>query len=314
MPTGCRGSGSRSDLGLPIWVHTGHPSGWREGEHPYCEMDPTGLRSGPCPAPLFGIPPITPGPSVLLTPGTRGHPTGLPEVGAPALAGPGRCPPPRMGLGPHPHPEVWASPGHCRLHELRASANHPFPVTCQLTLNKHTENTSGEGFLLNWKKGNEAFERTPSPARGVPRRHGRQGGLLVSQLLYHHAATVQGPRARWRPEGPRRTSPGPPPPAPTVSPSPDAGLEHPALGLTTLGGAVQMERLGDENLLPSWKPPHLALEGLVQVTDMAPEAGSRCSLGPSWPACTQGVLGAGRSGRGRGSSPFPQSDISPWAP
>lgn len=99
--------------------------------------------------------------------------------------------------------------------------NHPFPVICQSTLNKHAENTSGEGFLLNWKKGNEAFGGSAKSCLRSAEETRAAGGARVSRLLYHHAATVQGPKALWRPEGPRGMSPGPLPP--TVSPPQSPG-------------------------------------------------------------------------------------------
>lgn len=89
--------------------------------HPCWEMDPTGLRSGSM---------------CLSTPLSPAH----------------SHTPPRQGRGLVSTPEAWAS----RVASgATAAVNHPLPVTCHLTLNKHAEeNTSAGGFLLNQKKGN----------------------------------------------------------------------------------------------------------------------------------------------------------------
>lgn len=59
-----------------------------------------------------------------------------------------------------------------------------------------------------------------------------------------------------------------------------------------------MERLGDENLLPSWKTPHLAPEALGPIT--RPGLRTRVTLrsGHRWPACTWACWEPGAAAEG----------------
>lgn len=106
--------------------------------------------------------------------------------------------------------------------------NHPFPVICQLTLNKHGENTSGEGFLLNRKKGNEASGGPPSPACGAEETRRQEGPWSASCCIRIPLEPRGAPAGRALAGLPLH---------PLGLPAPDSGLEHSALGLMASGGA-----------------------------------------------------------------------------